>query len=157
MEIKSGAKGPVRKLSNFTARPFVFDGVQCACPEGILQALKYDNPEMQREICMLSGREAKARGQERNEIWQKHQVLWWLGREYPRESSEYQGLLDRIYEVLSRIPEFQDDLLATGEEILTQSIGEKDPKKTVLTEEEFCSRLMKIRKELKERSTKGLS
>ncbi|WP_226377912.1 NADAR family protein [Citrifermentans bremense] len=45
--------------------------------------------------------------------------------------------------------EFADDLLATGEEVLTHSIGEQDPRKTVLTEDEFCSRLMANRSRIR--------
>ncbi len=38
-------------------------------------------------------------------------------------------------------------LSATGGSTLVHSIGKTDPRKTVLTEDELVSRLMKIRKE----------
>lgn len=151
IDISSKREGPAGKLSNFTSRFFLFDSVPCACLEGPIQAFKFKDIEEQKEICMLPGREAKKRGQQRNEIWQSSQTLWWMGEEYPRESDKYQKLLDRLYDVLAHDPNFQNDLLSTGDEILTHSIGEKDPQKTVLTEEEFCSRLMRLRKILKEK------
>lgn len=150
MDIKGNLRGPAGRLSNFTARTFVFDQVPCACIEALLQSFKFDNPELQQEICVLSGRAAKARGQERNEAWQSRQMLWWQGKEYPRIYTGYQLLLDRVYDTVFRMPEFQADLLATGDEVLTHSIGEKDYTKTVLTEDEFCTRLMKLRAQLRE-------
>lgn len=149
MDIKSSYRGVAGSLSNFTARRFVFDGVECASSEGLLQSLKFSDLEIQREVCMLVGADAKQRGGERNTEWKERQILWWLGVEYSRESAEYQRLLDRVYETLAALSDFQNDLLLTGEEILTHSIGNDNPKETILTEQEFCSRLMKNRERLR--------
>lgn len=142
MDIKSKAVGPAGDLSNFRPYPFVLDGIECAGAEGPIQSFKFDDPLIQKGICRLSGSEAKARGQERNEIWKKSQKLWWNGKEYDRHSREYQDLLDRLYDALLENPDFQAALLSTGDEELTHSIGSSDPKETVLTEHEFCTRLM---------------
>jgi Bacteriophage protein GP30.3 len=48
---------------------------------------------------------------------------------------------------------FRQALVASQEEILTYSIGKTVEAETVLTEEEFCSRLMRIRARLQSRST----
>lgn len=149
MDVGGYTTGIAGRLSNFTPRVFVLDGFQCACLEGALQAFKFDDPEMQKRICMMSGKEAKTIGQTRNEAWQSSQTLWWQGKSYDRLSPEYQQLLDRLYESALLSADFADDLLATGEEVLSHSIGEHDPKKTVLTEEEFCSRLMANRSRVK--------
>ncbi len=149
MDVGGYTLGLARRLSNFTPRVFVLDNYLCTCVEGVLQAFKFDDPEMQRWICMMSGKEAKAIGQTRNDVWQSCQTLWWQGKSYDRMSPEYQDLLDRLYEAASSSADFADDLLATGEEVLTHSIGVQDPRKTVLTEEEFCSRLMANRSKLK--------
>ncbi|WP_026839939.1 NADAR family protein [Citrifermentans bremense] len=149
MDVGGYTTGIAGRLSNFIPRVFVLDGFQCACLEGALQAFKFDDPEMQKRICMMSGKEAKTIGQTRNEAWQSSQTLWWQGRSYDRLSPEYQQLLDRLYEAALLSADFADDLLATGEEVLTHSIGEHDPRKTVLTEEEFCSRLMANRSKAK--------
>jgi hypothetical protein len=42
MDIGSGKVGPAGGLSNFRPRPFVFDDVECASMEGLLQSFKYD-------------------------------------------------------------------------------------------------------------------
>jgi predicted NAD-dependent protein-ADP-ribosyltransferase YbiA (DUF1768 family) len=149
MDIKGRSSGPAGELSNFTAHEFIFDGVRCKCSEGPLQAFKFEDLEVQKEICMLSGREAKARGRERNEAWQSSQKLWWQGVEYDRDSYDYQNLLDRLFDALAENKEFKISLLATGAEELTHSIGETDLTKTILTEKEFCQRLMKIRRRIR--------
>jgi hypothetical protein len=43
---------------------------------------------------------------------------------------------------------YQKALWDTGTEILTHSIGVSDQNEDILTEEEFCSRLMKLRDEM---------
>lgn len=149
MDVGGYTTGIAGRLSNFTPRDFVLDGFDCACLEGALQAFKFDDPEMQRLVCMMPGKDAKAIGQTRNEVWQGSQTLWWQGKSYPRSSPEYQQLLDRLYEAALLSADFAEDLLATGEEVLTHSIGEHDSRKTVLTEQEFCSRLMALRLKVK--------
>ncbi len=148
IDIRSGEPGPAGALSNFCAYPFIFDGVHCAGAEGLIQSFKFDDPKVQREICRLVGREAKFRGRERDDAWKKAQRLWWQGQEYDRHSEAYQHLLDRLFGALSENPDFRIALLASGDEELTHSIGKADPRETVLTEQEFCSRLMRLRHRL---------
>lgn len=145
MDIRGKSPGPAGALSNFSAHPFVFDGVKCTGAEGPIQSFKFDNPEVQQEVCKLSGREAKAKGQERNDAWKSAQKLWWQGQKYDRHSQAYQDLLDRLFDALFENRDFRAALLASGDEELTHSIGNPDPRETVLTEQEFCSRLMKLR------------
>jgi len=116
--------------------------------EGWLQSLKERDPEKQKEICALSGIGAKRRGRKLNKAWQADQTLWWRGKAYDRHDKKYQRLLDRAYHALSRNPDFQKALLATGNEPLTHSIGSTDPHFTVLTEQEFCKRLLRLRAKL---------
>lgn len=149
MDIKGSLVGPAGRLSNFTVRSFMFDGVPCSSIEGLLQSFKFDDFETQKEICKLTGKEAKTRGLERNEAWQSRQILWWRGCEYPRDSQAYQLLLDKVYETVFKNTDIREDLIATGDDVLTHSIGEQDPSKTVLTEKEFCIRLMKLRSNAK--------
>lgn len=144
MDIGSGNGYPSSALSNFTPHPFVFDGVECASMEGLLQSFKFSNPDVQREVCKLTGRNAKFKGKKKK--WWKTQTLYWMGVEYKRDSEEYQKLLDRAFNALSKNQSFINALLATGNSSLTHSIGKTKPTETVLTRTEFCSRLMKIRK-----------
>lgn len=147
MDIGSKNGYPSSALSNFAPHVFIIDGVECNSMEGFLQALKSRNPDVQRERCKLIGYQAKRSGSKIN--WQEKQILYWNGVEYKRQSREYQLLLDKAYDCLSRNKGFCDALLATGNATLTHSIGKTSQNETVLTRQEFCSRLTKIRERLK--------
>jgi hypothetical protein len=116
--------------------------------EGFLQSLKEPDPLIQKEICQLVGIEAKNWGNEHNVAWKETQTLWWQGCEHDRHGVEYQELLDRAYAALFQNNDFRKALAATAHEVLTHSIGKSDPFQTILTEEEFCSRLMKLRSKI---------
>lgn len=146
MDIGSKCKYPACALSNFAPHKFIFDGVECNSMEGLLQAFKSRNHEVQIERCKLVGFKAKMAGKNIN--WQERQKLYWKGVEYRRDSQDYQDLLDRAYAALATNESFQKALLATGDATLTHSIGRTNFRETILTRQEFCSRLMKIRKEL---------
>jgi predicted NAD-dependent protein-ADP-ribosyltransferase YbiA (DUF1768 family) len=144
MDIGSGHGYPADALSNFAPHPFVLDGIECNSMEGFLQSLKFSNPDMQREVCKLVGRAAKFKGKKKN--WYVKQVLYWQGKEIPRDSDEYQMLLDRAYMAMATQNRgFQCALLATQNAALTHSIGKTKTNETVLTRSEFCSRLIKLR------------
>lgn len=145
MDIGSDKDYPASALSNFTPRSFIFDGVWCASAEGLFQAFKFDNIRIQEEVCKLVGVDAKRRGRKRNKIWMRAQKLWWKGKKYDRSGEEYQRLLDRVFDALSEDVSFCKALLDTGNERLTHFIGEPRKTDTVLTEQEFCSRLENIR------------
>lgn len=148
MDIKSGCGYPASSLSNFAPHPFELDGVQIASMEGFLQSLKTSNPEMQKHVCTLVGYAAKKWG--RNKNWQTRQILYWQGKEYKRDSREYQDLLDRAYFALAKNEGFRRALLATGDAELDHSIGRTNFRETVLTRNEFCNRLHRLRKLIKE-------
>lgn len=147
MDIGSGSGFPSATLSNFAPHPFVIDGVECNSMEGFLQSLKFSNPEIQKEVCKLVGKAAKFKGKKKK--WWRTQTLWWQGVEIPRDSEEYQDLLDRAFNALAQNNGFRAALLATGNSVLTHSIGKTKITETVLTRQEFCSRLTKIREELR--------
>ena len=139
MDIGSGHGYPADALSNFAPHPFVLDGIECNSMEGFLQSLKFSNPDMQREVCKLVGRAAKFKGKKKN--WYVKQVLYWQGKEIPRDSDEYQMLLDRAYMAMATQNRgFLCALLATQNAALTHSIGKTKTNETVLTRSEFCSR-----------------
>jgi len=148
MDISSKKSGPAGQLSNFTPRPFMFKGVECNSMEGLLQSFKFKDPEMQKHCCTLVGFKAKKFGSKKN--WQTTQTLWWQGQPIKRDSEEYQKLLDEAYEALYTTNEkAKKTLLSTGNANLTHNIGRTKTSETVLTRQEFCSRLMKIRAKLK--------
>lgn len=147
MDIGSGSGFPSAALSNFAPHPFIMDGILCNSMEGFLQSLKFEDPEMQKNVCLLVGKAAKFKGKKKK--WWKTQTLHWQGQTFKRDSDEYQDLLDRAFEALSMNSSFRKALLATGDAVLTHSIGKTKITETVLTRSEFCSRLMKIRRELR--------
>lgn len=146
MDIGSGTGYPSSALSNFAPHSFVIDGVECASMEGFLQSLKFSNPDMQKEVCKLVGKAAKFKGKKKK--WYRTQTLYWQGQAMHRDSEEYQQLLDRAYDALGENTGFQKALLATGDAVLTHSIGKRKTSETVLTVQEFTSRLYAIRSRL---------
>ena len=143
MDIGSGKAFPCNALSNFAPHPFVLDGVECASMEGFLQSLKFKNPDMQRHVCTLVGKAAKFKGKDKK--WWREQKLFWLGQEFDRHGKEYQRLLNRAFNALFQNTGFRNALEASKPAVLTHSIGKTDPSRTVLTQSEFCGRLMKLR------------
>ena len=144
MDIGKGSGGVAGRLSNFTPRKFIFDGVECNSIEGVLQSFKFKNPDMQKEICKLAGLGAKQRGASKN--WRQYQKLYWNGVEYKRDSKEYQDLLDRLYQsVYEQNDNFRRDLQSCKGVTFTHSLGKHKKSETVLTTQEFCSRLTKLR------------
>jgi predicted NAD-dependent protein-ADP-ribosyltransferase YbiA (DUF1768 family) len=150
MDIGSKNGYPSSALSNFAPHPFVIDGVKCNSMEGFLQSLKFSNMEMQEHICTLVGFNAKQSGKGKN--WQRTQTLYWRDKTYDRHSQEYQDLLDRVYNALAENDGFKKALLATQDAVLTHSIGRTDNSETILTRQEFCSRLTRIRERLQNES-----
>jgi predicted NAD-dependent protein-ADP-ribosyltransferase YbiA (DUF1768 family) len=147
MDIGSGNSYPAAALSNFAPHPFEIDGIRCNSMEGFLQSLKFKSEDMQREVCLLVGMKAKYKGKKKN--WYVTQTLWWRGKEIDRHSEEYQKLLNKAFYRLALNTRFRAALLASGNAVLTHTIGKSDPSKTVLTTQEFCSRLMRLREMIK--------
>ena len=152
MDIGSGSGYPSCALSNFAPHPFTVDGILCNSMEGFLQSLKFSSPDMQVQVCSLVGKAAKFKGKKKK--WWRTQTLYWQGAEIARSSEEYQVLLDRAFDALAQNSGFRAALLATGNSVLTHSIGKTKITETVLTRQEFCSRLTKIREELRKENVK---
>lgn len=148
LDIYSKNEGAAGALSNFTAHAFVFEGVPCASMEGLLQAFTHPDSARQREVCALAGLAAREAA---NPDWRSEQTLYWQGKLFDRASGNYQSLLDRAYNALfMQNKDFRAALAATGTATLTHKNGGNDPHQTILTEEEFCSRLMNLRERLED-------
>jgi predicted NAD-dependent protein-ADP-ribosyltransferase YbiA (DUF1768 family) len=143
MDISSKSVYPASALSNFATHPFWLDGIPISSMEGFLQSLKFSDLGVQKVICRMVGYKATLAGREKN--WYRTQTLYWQGKEYKRDSLEYQDLLDRAYAALFQNECFRKALLSTGDEVLTHSIGKTSQRVTVLTQSEFCDRLMRLR------------
>jgi len=149
IDIKSKAPYPAGELSNLARYAFVLDGIACACMEGFLQSLKIADPDKQVLMCGRRGPEARGRG--RRYDWSRSGTLWWRGEPIDRLSQAYQVLLDRAYDALfEQAQAFREALAATGDAELVHTIGKDDPRTTILTREEFCGRLERLRARLRE-------
>lgn len=147
MDIKSKCGYPSSSLSNFAPHRFVFDSIECCSMEGFLQSLKFSNIEMQKYVCTLVGIKAKNKGRFKN--WKVSQELYWLGNIYDRHSIEYTDLISHAYdELYIQCESFRNALKATGNSSITHFIGKKKKSDTILTEQEFCSNLIRVRNKL---------
>jgi len=143
LDIRNATPSPVGRLSNLTARQFVFDGVQCGSIEGVLQSFKCPDIETQRMICRLSGNEARTAGMPYD--WKSRQELYWLGTVYPRSSEAYQQLLDCLYDAVYRQDaSFREDLYQVRSRELSHRLGRPDPAHTILTRQELINRLERM-------------
>lgn len=107
--------------------------------EGLLQSLKFDKAHIQVEVCKLVGKAAKFRGRDRNGAGLRAQTLWWQGVPMRRRSDEYQAFLDRAFDAMfEQSASFRKALMATGDAVISHSIGKNKESETVLTEREFC-------------------
>ena len=147
IDIKTKAPFPGGALSNLAAYAFTLDGVACGSMEGFLQGLKVGDASEQAALCALAGGEARERGQRHD--WKTSGNLYWRGATVDRLSDAYQSLLDRAYDALfEQSARFRAALAASGDASLMHSIGKDDPTETILTNEEFISRLERLRARL---------
>lgn len=135
-------------LSNFVKHEFYIDDIKCSSMEGFLQSLKFRSVRKQKQVCLLSGKEAKysTRHTLAQLRWRMTHNLYWQGKRINRFSDEYQVLIDRAYETLSQKSDFEKALKDSLSYTLAHSIGKTDKRKTVLTEYELILRLERIRK-----------
>lgn len=156
IDIYSKGEYPANILSNFYPNKFIFDGIECASMEGFLQSLKVKNAKKQEQMCSLIGIEAKKIGKYRF-IWKVTGSVYWRGKKYKRDSFEFRDLIKKAYDAMYKENGgFREALLATKGKELKHSIGKHNPRKTILTEEEFVGCLNALRNEydLKEQGCK---
>lgn len=151
MNIISSGEYPSNELSNFAKHEFIIDNVNCYSMESFLQSLKCNDINEQKYVCERCTQTARALCKEKK--WWMEQKLYWQGIAIDRHSQEYQDLLDRAYAELAKNTSFRKALLASGNAVLTHSMGKTDESKTVLTTREFCSRLTRIREKMKQEKT----
>lgn len=143
VDIWSTKPYPANVLSNLYPNTFEIDGVQCASMEGFLQSLKFQDINKQREICALSGKDAKDSS---TTVWQSTQTVYWQEHVIHRQSQAFIKLIKRAYETLyTQNDSFREALLSTRGKRLYHIGGVTDSYKTILTEVEFCSILTEIR------------
>lgn len=135
---------PFERLSNFQERHFVFRGVPCASMEGLLQSLKFQNPETQRRVAMLHGVKAKWKGGKKK--WWIDKTLYWQGESICRFSQEYKEFIREAFaNMYSQCECFRKDLAETVGMNLTHKIGKQSENYTILTEIELTNVLTDLR------------
>lgn len=138
--VRAGEEGFAGRMSTFTPRNFTLDGVPCASMESALQSFRFEDPEEQAEICGMQAQDA--RNAESWANWKETGTLYWQDAEYPRESQEYQALLDRLFmSVYEQDDTFRVDVtLCRGAEIRLRHWS-RNPMAALLTQQEYLSRL----------------
>lgn len=98
IDIKARGKYPANILSNFAPTNFELDGIKINSMEGFLQSLKTDNPQKQKEICAMTGFEAKTAShafkQSSDDI-----LYFWDGKSFTKYSDEFKKLVVEISQV----------------------------------------------------------
>ncbi len=134
---------PADVLSNLHCNGFRFEGMECGSMEGFLQSLKYKDPDKQRQVCGMKGKNAKNMSVS---DWQTDQIVWWKGWAVDRQSEEFLKLVGSAYRAMfTQNKSFRSALMATRGMTLYHTRGERNPYKTILTEQEFCSVLTTMR------------
>ncbi len=137
---------PANVLSNCFENGFYLDGVWCASVTSFLHALKFQHLVDQVIVCSMPPEGARHRSMEMDVQYKITQKLWWQSVCYPRTSREYQQLLDRIFHALiNQNQRFAQALKDSFPHELTYQMGRNQKVTPVLTEEEFCSKLMRLR------------
>lgn len=130
-----------QSVSIFEKYTFSLDGIVCVSLESFLQALKFKDSQIQLSVCSMPPQEARKYGR-RKKRWRRNGKLWWNGSLINRAGPEYQILLDRVFCELCKNTAFTDALQNCGDlEILKGTAVSPIP----LTEEEFVSRMVKMR------------
>lgn len=145
MIIRKGMKGLAGRLRTFEERCFVFDEILCSSIESVLESFKFKEVERQKEICILSAADAYVEGQSIEALkWENNQKLYWNGIEYERNSSEYQNLLDRLFQtVFEQDAQFRLDVAFLKNAAVQSNLGGFLPEKNVITKDEFIERRWK--------------
>lgn len=133
-----------RRLSNFSADPFLLDGERMASAEGFIQGIKFPEGDQTRQQAFQSvGVEAKRFGKKA-----ERKFVWWKGQAIPYGSTEHHQLIERaIHAKFEQNEEAMIALLATDGMVLTHDLGYPDPPNTSLPANTFCDILTRIREE----------
>jgi len=128
-------------LSNFTPREFIFQGEVCSSMEGLLQSLKFPLIEKQKRVRLMSDIKAKRTGKKKK--WYLDQKLYFLDEVIDRHSQRYQEIVDQMFDALyEQDAAFREELSMIKGLHVIHSHGCCDPRRTILTEDEFLKRLI---------------
>lgn len=134
-----------QSLSVFSKFAFAIDGVKCISVESFLQSLKFKNVEKQKSICDMPPEQARKLGNKKK-WWKRTGNLWWKGNKIKRTSSEYQALLNRVFDELYKNNDFTRVLMDCGNIEIIKVADATSSQNVILSEDEFVSRLINMRR-----------
>ncbi len=145
IDISYRGEGIGSTISNLHPFSFNMDGVICESMEGFIRSLVEKNHSVQKEICKLSGVNAyKLKFALRD--WRDSGLVYWQGKEYARESDEYNQLITEAFDSLFHCSGlFSKILISTRGKFLTHSIGCYYKSESLLTATEYISQLYRLR------------
>ena len=128
-------------LSNLFPYKFYFKGHKIACAESIFQAFKFNDKKMQKlvfEYDALNANRVKACS---NYDWKNTNKVYFWGKEFDRNSNEYEDFIDEVYVSLLQNPLFVQALKNVKDKYIMHAMGETDKSKTTFTRFEFEKQL----------------
>jgi predicted NAD-dependent protein-ADP-ribosyltransferase YbiA (DUF1768 family) len=133
-----------RRLSNFSADPFVLDGVWIASAEGFIQGIKFSEGHPIRQQAFQSvGAKAKRLGKNA-----ERKLVWWKEQAISYGSTEHRKLIERaIRAKFEQNHGAMEALLATQGMTIAHDLGRPESPNTSLPAEAFCDILTRIREE----------
>jgi len=138
--------GLSKMLSNLFPYEFSLRGEKASSIEGVLQGIKSREAKLQRLVFKYHGMDAlNTRAFFLFDDWRNTQTLHWQEVPVARNSKEYQDFLDELYIAASGNPLFERAIKAVGSKSLLHTLGGTDASNTVLTRNEFESRLNSLK------------
>lgn len=131
-------------LSAFSKFYFTIDGVKCISVESFLQSLKFKNIKKQQLICDMPPEQAVKLGNKKK-LWKQTDNLWWKGNKIKRSSSDYQLLLNCVFDELCKNNNFIRVLMDCGNIEILRTVNTIGRHSVMLSEDEFVSRLVNMR------------
>lgn len=135
------ANEPLNRLSNLYNNNFTIDNTKFTSMESFLQGIKFKNIKKQAKVFKMTGKDAKRAGKHHN-FWKITGNLYYKGVRLKRNSEDYQLILDHFYYTLyEQNSEFRQALVETGLTSFEHSIGKTSKHNTILTKDEYLTRL----------------
>lgn len=128
-----------RMLSNLYPYDFDFEGNNAKSIEGVIQALKHPEIDIQKEVIQYAGVDAY---HTRGATSGPYTTLYWMGEKMDRFGVDYQLFLNDLFlSVYYQSGLYRKAFEMIGNRIVLHSIGKTDPYVTTLTVDEYIGRL----------------
>ncbi len=137
--INAGYKlhGPFPKvISNLFPYEFVFRGVKVKSIESIFQSLRFKDKKLQKMIFKLYGMDSNVVKVATDYNWKETYMLYFQGKEFNRDSKEFDDFIDEMYISALQNPLYRGVLKNINKQII-HSIGQESKKETLFTRYEF--------------------